>query len=122
MKLKIMGKFLKTVTSGNVLAITLCPFGIYFRDKKEMDDKETVNHESIHWQQQLEMLVIFFYLWYLIEWGIRLFTNKKDAYYCISFEQEAYAYTKNFDYLKTRKRYAWVKYLKENIWKGEFLD
>jgi len=117
-----MGKFLNIVTGGNVLAITLCPFGIYFRDKKEMEDVYTVNHESIHWQQQLEMLIIFFYIWYVIEWFIRLFINAEKAYYCISLEQEAYANAKNLEYLKTRKRYAWVKHLWKNMWKGQFLN
>lgn len=117
MKLKLMGKFLHIVTDGNVLAITLCPFGIYFRDQKSLDNKNTVNHESIHWKQQLEMLVIFFYIWYLIEWGIRCIKNKNTAYSLISFEQESYDNDKNMSYLQTRKNFSWFKYLNKNIWK-----
>lgn len=117
MKIKLMGKFLYTLTSGNVLAITLCPFGIYFRDKESLDNKKTINHESIHWKQQLEMLVIFFYIWYLVEWFIRIFINGRQAYISISFEQEAYGNDRNLTYLKNRKPYSWFKYLNKNIWK-----
>ena len=55
MKLKLIGKFLRFILGDNVLAITLCPFGIYFRDTEIMNNKEILNHESIHWKQQLEM-------------------------------------------------------------------
>ena len=48
----------------------------------------TLNHESIHTEQIKELGYIFFYIWYLIEWLLRLpFGN---AYYNISFEREAY--------------------------------
>lgn len=82
-----------------VVAITLFPFGIYFRDEKE----DFILHELIHWRQQKEMLCIFFYLWYGVEWFIKLFFFK-NAYYHISFEQEAYtAYVS--------KPFGWTKYL-----------
>ena len=117
MKPKLMGKFLHFILPNDVLGITLCPFGIFYRDQEAMNNIISVNHESIHWQQQLEMLIIFFYLWYLIEWGIRFFTNTNNAYFCISFEQEAYDNEKNLNYLSKRKHYAWLKYLGKNIWK-----
>lgn len=118
MKLKLMGKFLRFVLGGNVLAITLCPFGIYFRDTEIMNNKEILNHESIHWKQQLEMLIIFFYIWYIIEWFIRIFINGKlMAYRLISFEQESYDNAKNMSYINTRKHFSWFKYIGKDIWK-----
>lgn len=118
MKLKIMGKFLNFMISDNVLSITLCPFGIYFRDKESLNNKKIVNHESIHWKQQLEMLIIFFYIWYLIEWIIRIFINGKQmAYKSISLEQESYDNDRNMVYLINRKHFAWFKYFLKNIWK-----
>ena len=43
----------------------------------------TLNHESIHTEQIKELGYIFFYIWYFIEWLLRLpFGN---AYYNISF-------------------------------------
>ena len=72
-----------------------------------------INHEKIHWKQQMEMLIIFFYFWYLIEWFIRLFINGKAAYRSLSFEREAYDNDDNLEYLKTRKPYSWLKYMKK---------
>ncbi len=57
-----------------------------------------------------EMLYVFFYLWYLIEWLIRLF-GKGNAYRNISFEKEAYLHDHNRNYLNERKPYDWLKYL-----------
>ena len=61
-----------------------------------------------------EMGYIFFYLWYCTEYClIRLFHKKQSgAYHDVSFEEEAYANDNNLDYLKTRKHYSWVKYIK----------
>lgn len=91
------------------------------------------NHEYIHGIQQIEMLVVgfcislilffsglswwgfialpLFYWWYVIEWLIRLMTSD-NPYRSISFEREAYTNERNFDYLKSRKLFSWVRYLK----------
>jgi hypothetical protein len=103
-KIKKFGWFLNLVCPKDVTGITLAPFGIYIRE--EIPDTITINHESIHWKQQLEMLIIPFYFWYLIESIFK-------GYFNISFEQEAYTNQYNKDYLKTRKLYAWFKYLKK---------
>lgn len=69
----------------------------------------TLNHESIHTEQIKELGYIFFYIWYFIEWLLRLpFGN---AYYNISFEREAYANEKNRKYLQARKHYSFLKYI-----------
>ena len=52
-----------------------------------------------------ELLYIFFYLLYFLEWLVRLFINK-NAYRNISFEKEAYAHENNFKYLNHRKHFA----------------
>ena len=85
-----------------VAGITLAPFGIYL---KEGVTARQIRHELIHWDQQLEMFIIFFYLWYVIEWTIKLFKYKGQAYMNISFEREAYAMPDN------RKPYGWINYL-----------
>lgn len=82
-----------------VIAITLFPF-ILTRSK----DTVTLNHERIHLIQQIEMLVIFFYILYLFEWLTK-------GYYGICFEKECYLNESNLNYLKKRKMFAWVKYL-----------
>ena len=108
MKIKRINKFLDVFLSKDVIAITLCPFGIYIRTDKPRPT--TVNHEKIHWKQQVEMLVLFFYLWYVIEYLIRLL-GKSNAYMNICFEREAYANEDDVEYLNKRKPYSWVKYL-----------
>ena len=73
-----------------------------------------INHEEIHSRQQKEMLVIFFLLWYGLEYLFRLaqYRNHQTAYRNISFEREAYANQFNLGYLTDRKFLAWTKYLR----------
>ena len=49
----------------------------------------TVTHEKTHTKQMLEMGIVFFYLWYVIEWFIKLIANGNahTAYRNISFER-----------------------------------
>lgn len=76
-----------------------------------------INHEEIHSKQQKEMLILFFFLWYGLEFLFRLcqYGNWDKAYRNISFEREAYANQYNIAYLSNRKRFAWFKYLKTTI-------
>ena len=72
-----------------------------------------INHESIHLEQQAELGVIFFYVWYFIEYCIRvvLIGNTDAAYRKICFEREAYENEKDLDYLYKRKFWAFLKYI-----------
>ena len=86
-------------------------FGVLFvRGNAKIDDV-TLNHEAIHTAQMREMLYIGFYLWYFIEWLIRLFMEG-NAYRNISFENEAYTNEDNIIYLECRQKFAWIKYIK----------
>lgn len=85
-------------------------FGILFVRGNANIDAKTINHEEIHTAQIKEMLYIFFYIWYFIEWIIRLFC-KGSAYRNISFEQEAYSNESDTSYLINRKKYSWLKYI-----------
>lgn len=99
-------------------------FGILFgRDEyKRSLTKRTLNHESIHTEQMKELLYIFFYIWYLIEWLIKIpfswfykktkngYKISKIAYRSISFEQEAFYNQYDYEYIENkRKRYNWLK-------------
>jgi hypothetical protein len=85
-------------------------FGFLFtRDKRKVTER-TVRHESIHARQMWELLVVGFYVWYFVEWLVRLFF-KGNAYRNISFEQEAYSNQDGLDYLRQRKVFAFLKYL-----------
>lgn len=59
-------------------------FGILFVRRGCYMSERDFNHEAIHTAQMKEMLYVGFYLWYLVEWLIRLF-GKGDAYRNLSF-------------------------------------
>lgn len=71
-----------------------------------------INHEKIHFRQQIELLLVGFYIWYTIEYFVNYLKYRKrySAYLAISFEKEAYANESNLDYLKARKAYSWFKF------------
>lgn len=94
-------------------AITIWPF-IFVR-RSAWYSNDTDRHERIHGRQQLEMLLLLFYLWYGVEYIIRLaiMRDTKQAYRSISFEQEAYANERDEQYLKHRRPYAWLMYLRK---------
>lgn len=95
-----------------ISAITLFPF-ILLRDRALLKDSVLINHEKIHLRQQVEMLIIFFYIWYVIEYYYLYFKLKNafQAYKSISFEREAYAMENDPNYLATRKFWSFRKYL-----------
>lgn len=85
-----------------------------------------INHESIHWEQEKETLIIGFYLLYLILflWElVRCAFNRKRgsiansrrnglwsrAYRSIAFEREAFQHENDLIYRFNRKHYAWIK-------------
>lgn len=102
----------KPLAKLKVNGITLFPF-IFIRKPEDKDNKILINHEKIHIRQQIELLVIFFYIWYVVEyyyWLIKL-KNKHLAYMRISFEREAYSNECHLNYLKKRKLWCFFNYL-----------
>tara|TARA_R110000824_G_scaffold194057_10_gene376563 strand:- start:2633 stop:2980 length:348 start_codon:yes stop_codon:yes gene_type:complete len=69
-------------------------------------------HETIHFEQQLELLFVFQWILYLMFYvvGYIKYRNGREAYYCNLFELEAYANEHDENYLKNRKRYCWINY------------
>ena len=92
-------------------AIALWPF-VILKHKGLAEDEVFMNHERIHLRQQLELLVVLFYLWYGIEFFVRWIQmgNRKAAYHRISFEREAYGNEKDLHYLKKRSFWQFLKY------------
>jgi hypothetical protein len=70
-------------------------------------------HEHIHTLQQRELLFVGFFVWYIVEWLVRLlqYRNAKRAYLNISFEREAYAHERDKDYEQHRHHYASFAYI-----------
>ena len=90
-------------------------FGLIFARKEcEPLSKQTLNHEAIHTAQMRELLYIGFYLWYVVEWLVKLFIYGKEAYRNVSFEREAYQYAGYEGYLSIRKRYRWIQLIISN--------
>ena len=94
------------------VGITLWPFIIMKRAELKTDSV-FINHERIHLRQQQEMVVLPFFVWYLVEYLIKLvyYRDRDIAYRNISFEREAYQQENNLDYFKKRSFWSFVKYL-----------
>lgn len=94
------------------MGMALWPF-IILQNKSFLSDTVFINHEKIHLRQQAEMLIVFFYVWYVFEFLLRWiqFKNRYQAYKNISFEREAYTNEKDLDYLKKRSFWGFTKYL-----------
>lgn len=95
--------------SANAMAIF--PF-ILLQKNAQKQDKVLINHEKIHLQQQLELLIFPFYFLYLLSYLINLvkYKNHYQAYLNIVFEKEAYHFEKQLDYLTKRKLYNWINF------------
>jgi len=100
--------WLSKVSPIEIGAITLGPL-VFSRGEMSI---ETKNHESIHWQQYRELLVIGFPILYVFYWilGLIKYKNPSLAYYRIPFEQEAYNYDEDLSYLSNRDAYAWREF------------
>lgn len=106
-------------------------FGILFVKNNAKIDEVTINHEAIHSRQFVELMILFavatvfirwwlpllsplfFYVWYVVEWIVRIFQYRDAhlAYRNISFEREAYTNEKELEYLRNRKHFAFMKHL-----------
>ena len=100
--IKRMNIFVQIITLGWPRAITLAPFGIYIQEE-HLYNEHIRRHELVHWNQQIEMFILPFYLWYFLEWIVKLFIYGNKAYYSLSFEREARA--------GRTERFGWIKYL-----------
>ncbi|WP_445956027.1 hypothetical protein [Yeosuana sp.] len=97
------------------LGLTIYPF-VFLKDKKFKDNIVLLNHEHIHLKQQLEFLIIPFFIWYIIEFMIRLlhFKNWNLAYKNISFEREAFYNEADSNYLNERGFWYFLKYIRSH--------
>jgi hypothetical protein len=114
----IAPKFMKwwsRVNGFKVIGLTF--FCWIIMDEKPEDFKsrwqweKILNHERIHIEQQKDLFWIWFYPIYILEYLWYRISGKShvEAYKSISFEREAYDNDQNPDYLKTRKRFAWIR-------------
>lgn len=102
-------------------------FGVLIVRRGKRIRAHDLNHEEIHTAQMKELLYVPFYIWYLLEYFIRvcayglrflgrMVRDKKRkfrlslAYRKISFEREAYTNENDLKYLQTRERFSFLKY------------
>ena len=132
----------KFIPFGNYILMNV--FGIILFSKLDNIPPVDLNHEKIHSRQILEcaiiaslilliLIAIFniscwwfiaslssFYIWYGLEYLIiRIFSNKdsqSDRYHEVSLEEEAHNNDTNLNYLKNRKPFSWMKYIKINTY------
>lgn len=92
--------------------MAIFPF-ILLRDKDLRLNQRLINHERIHLRQQLELLIIPFYIWYFIEYLFRLiqYKNAHQAYMNISFEREAFQNDEDLEFLQNRKLFNFLRFL-----------
>lgn len=105
--------WLIVVSKLRVAAMAIYPF-ILVQKVSYKNDVVLVNHEKIHHRQQLELLIVPFYLFYLLNYLYNLLKYKKHqlAYLNIIFEKEAFVQQQNLSYLSTRKMFSWIKYIR----------
>lgn len=113
MKIIVSKRLLSVLSFNFASAMALYPF-VLLRDKEMLNDKTTLLHEKIHLRQQIELLIIPFYLIYVLEYlyGRCRGLSHYNAYRQISFECEAYDNEKNRNYLKEKRWASFIRYMK----------
>jgi hypothetical protein len=107
-------KFIKLIESiynqKNIKALSFWPI-IILKYRNHTNNKIWINHEKIHHRQQIELLLIGFIIFYILNYLYHryiLHENKSDAYKNNIFENEAYKNQQNLNYLDTRKPFAFI--------------
>lgn len=92
--------------------MALFPF-IFVKKADYKKDEVLINHEAIHLRQQLELLILPFYILYLLNYLFNLLKYKKHfpSYMNIYFEKEAYLNERNLNYLNERKLWDFRHYI-----------
>ena len=93
----------------NIWAISFCGM-VFCRGNLSPRVKR---HETIHFQQQLEMLFVTQLVLYVAFWlfGLIKYRDGSVAYYENPFEREAYGNDGDEKYLENRPRFAWTRHI-----------
>jgi len=91
----------------------LCYIGPLVFSRGVISEK-TKRHETIHYQQYIELLFVGFLAIYVFDFLYAAIIKRKgftrDSYLAIRFEQEAWQCDDYEDYLENRQRFAWRGY------------
>jgi hypothetical protein len=96
-------RFLTFFLGGKELPAGMAFFPFVIINSQVEPTPELINHERIHLRQQIELLVIPFYIWYLIAYY-------RKGYMQVSFEKEAYDNDHDLTYINKRSIFAFCKY------------
>ncbi|MBE0391487.1 hypothetical protein HNQ02_003015 [Flavobacterium sp. 7E] len=104
--------FTKFLIPKGFRGLTIYPF-VFIRHKSDKKNAIFINHEKIHLRQQLEMLIIPFFIWYFLEFVFRLlqYKNFDRAYLNISFEREAYTKESDLSYLNKKPFFSFLNFI-----------
>ncbi|WP_439152186.1 hypothetical protein [Winogradskyella sp.] len=104
----------KYIVPRGYLGITIFPF-MFLKFKELKGHTVLINHEKIHLKQQLELLIIPFFMVYTLEFFIRLikYRNWNLAYRNISFEREAFRNEKDLNYLQSRPLFNFINFVRK---------
>ena len=88
---------------------------MFLKTKALKRNTALINHEKIHLRQQLELLIIPFFILYSFEFLIRLikYRNWNLAYRNISYEREAYKNEKDLEFLKSRPFWNFINFIRK---------
>ena len=94
-----------------IAGMAIFPF-ILIKKGRYKEDKVFINHEKIHLAQQIELLLVIFYLLYLLHYFYNLlrYLNHDRAYRNIVFEKEAYSKESDLEYLAQRSFCQWTRF------------
>lgn len=91
--------------------LTIFPF-VFVSDMNSKHYLALINHERIHLRQQLELLVLPFFVIYVLDYLAKLirYRDRNLAYRNVVFEREAYENENDLDYLKSRSFWRFMRY------------
>lgn len=100
----------KFIIPRGYIGLSIGPF-IFVRERSMLKNYKLINHETIHFYQQLELLFVFHWILYGLFFlrGILRGLSAADAYKNNPFELEANRNEDDFTYIFKRKPYAWRK-------------
>ena len=92
--------------------MTVFPF-VFVSDGNASQDLVLMNHELIHLRQQMELLVLPFYVIYGLDYLVKFirYRDKNVAYRNVVFEREAYENENDLEYLKSRSFWKFARFL-----------
>tara|TARA_B100001057_G_scaffold497581_1_gene602103 strand:- start:377 stop:688 length:312 start_codon:yes stop_codon:yes gene_type:complete len=82
-----------------------------------MKSEKTRRRYRVRFQQQLELLFVFYWILWALFW-IKNYFKTKDAiesYHDVPFTRESHGNDSDKTYLRNRKRYAWTKYINKKL-------